>query len=294
MIPRPFEYEVPNSISEAIALLKKYGEEAKVLAGGQSLIPLMKLRLASPEVIIDLNRIPGLEYVKDYDGYLRIGPLTRMAEIESSGLVRRAYPILSDAASQIADPLVRNVGTVGGNVAHGDPGNDMPSVMLALDADLSVQGEGGERTVPAREFYLGTFETALRQNEILTEIRVRTRTGMTGGAYQKLERRVGDFAIAGVAAHLRFDQELKVSEAGIGLTAVGPKPLLATEAMNHLKGMELVEELVEEAAELASKVADPTTDIRGTAEYKRAMVRVLTKRALIQASQRARSGAKSS
>jgi len=287
MNPRPFEYAAPSSIEEAIALSRER-EGAKFLAGGQSLIPLMKLRLASPEVIIDLNRIRGLEYIKESEGWLRIGALTRMADIGSSNLIRGRYPIISEAAAQIADPLVRNVGTIGGNLAHGDPGNDMPAVMVALDSEFLIRGPGGERAVRAREFYRDTFVTALEKDEILTEVRVREHVVGSGGSYMKLERRVGDFAIVGVAAQLRLDSD-RVSDAGIGLSAVGPTVLVADAAMKRLRGGKVTEDLLEEASELASQASEPSSDLRGSAEYKRAMVKVLAKRSLLGAYERARS-----
>jgi carbon-monoxide dehydrogenase medium subunit len=294
MIPRSFAYEAPRTVAEAVDLLKSRGENAKILAGGQSLIPLMKLRLASPELVIDITRIPGLDYVKEDNGFLLIGSLTRMADVDQSEIIRRRYPIISEAAAQIADPLVRNLGTLGGNIAHGDPGNDMPSVMLALDAEFVAEGEDGKRTIRAREFYVDTFVTALKPTELLTEIKIKAPAGRTAGTYLKLERRVGDFAIVGVASSLILDKEAAIMEAGIALTGVGPTVVFATSAVDYLKGKKLNDVARAEAAELAAKAATPTTDLRGSAEYKREMVKVLTKRALRAVYDKAKLGGPSS
>jgi carbon-monoxide dehydrogenase medium subunit len=289
MIPRSFDYEAPKTISEAVALLKKHGEGAKVLAGGQSLIPLMKLRLASPELVVDINRIPGLDFIKEEEGYLRLGSLTRMADVEESDVIRRRYTIISEAASQIADPLVRNLGTVGGNLAHGDPGNDLPSVMLALDGIFVAEGEDGKRSISAREFYVDTFVTALEPDELLAEIQIKEPDPTSGGAYLKLERRVGDFAIVGVATQLTIGKAGVVVKVGVGLTGVGPTVLFANDASEYLKGKELTDKTVDEAAEMAAQIAQPTTDLRGSKEYKRSMVKVMTRRALRKAYDRAKS-----
>jgi aerobic carbon-monoxide dehydrogenase medium subunit len=196
MIPAAFEYHAPKSIGEATSLLTTLGDEAKVMSGGQSLIPLMKLRLASPGHLVDLNGIPGLAFIKESDAFLRIGALTRESDLEDSEIVRTRYPLLFDTCQVIADPVVRNLATVGGNLAHGDPANDHPATMLALDALVVAVGPGGERSIPVAAFFTGPFTTALRAGEILTEIRVPSLPARSGGAYVKLERKVGDFATA--------------------------------------------------------------------------------------------------
>src|SRR6516165_9372942 len=225
MIPASFEYFRPKAIGEAIALLQQHGDQAKILSGGQSLIPMMKLRLARPGYIVDINRISGLAYIKEDGGFLKIGGLTREAEVEASPLVRSKYPILLDTASVIADPQVRNLATVGGNLAHGDPANDHPATMTALAAQIVATGKKGERIIPVESFFLGLFTTALEPGEILTEIRIPIPPAKSGGAYLKLERKVGDFATAAVAVQLVLDDKGAVQKAGIAMTNVGPTPL---------------------------------------------------------------------
>lgn len=291
MIPGSFDYVTANSVPEAIALLEQHGEDAKILAGGHSLIPLLRFRLATPSVLIDINRIAGLEYIQEADGALRIGALTREAELDQSSLIRSRYPILLDTASVVADPVVRNWATVGGNLAHADPANDHPATMLALNASVVAVGPGGERVIPITEFFTDSiFETTLRPNEILTEIRVPAPTERSGGAYFKLERKVGDYAIAGVAAYVTLDSNGVVSYAGIGLTNVGPHPIKARAAEQVLVGKSLTDASINQAADLAAVASQPTSDSRGPAEYKRAMVRTLCARALRKALARATGG----
>lgn len=289
MIPPAFEYFAPHTLDEAISLLVTHAPDAKVLSGGQSLIPLMKLRLAAPTHIIDINRIEGLSYIREADGFLAIGALTREADLEASDLVRTRYPIIFDTAAVIADPLVRNLATVGGNLAHGDPANDHPATMLALGAQVSARGPRGERTIPLGDFFTGLFTTALAEDEILTEIRVPVPPAASGGAYLKLERKVGDFATAGVAAFVTLRDGV-CERAGIGLTNVGPVPLTATTAEQFLRGRRVDEDAVRRAGELAAQDAQPTADLRGSEEYKRDLVRVLTARALRRALERAGGG----
>jgi carbon-monoxide dehydrogenase medium subunit len=289
MIPRQFEYHSPSTVEEAIEELTKYGGEAKLLAGGQSLIPLMKLRLVSPGHLVDLNRIKGLDYVREEkDGFLAIGALTRMADIEESGLVRRLCPILSDCAAHIADPLVRNLGTIGGNVCHADPTNDMPAVMVATGAELVAAGKSGRRTIRASEFFLDTFTTALREDEVLVELKVPYGTGV-GGAYVKLERQAGDFAIVGAAVSVTMKSG-RCEACGIGLTAVGPTVVKPREAERELIGSRLERAAVKRAAEKASKECQPASDLRGSADYKREMVKVMVERAAGLAAKRAGEG----
>ena len=291
LIPGSFDYMVAHSVDEAVALLDQHGDEAKILAGGQSLIPLLRFRLAQPSILIDINRIDGLEYIQEADGALHIGAMTREAELDSSSLIRDRYPILLDTSSGVADPVVRNWATVGGNIAHADPANDHPATMLALGVRVVARGPAGERIIPIDEFFTDmTFETVLKPNEVLTEIRVPAPTVGSGGAYFKLERKVGDYAIAGVAAYIILDSNNNVSYAGIGLTNVGPTPIKARDAEQSLLGKPLDDASIHQAADLAAAASKPTSDTRGPTEYKRAMVRTLTVRALRKALARATGG----
>ena len=287
MIPPSFEYLRPKTIPEAVALLQQHGDEAKILSGGQSLIPMMKLRLARPGYLIDINRISGLSYVKEDGGFLKIGGLTREAELEGSPVVRSRYPILLDTAHVIADPQVRNLATVGGNLAHGDPANDHPATMVALGAQVVATGPKGERVIPIENFFLTLFTTALQHEEILTEIRVPVPPPRSGGAYFKLERKVGDFATAAVAVQLTLDDKGVCQKVGIGLTNVGPTPVKARKAEEFLRGKKLDEANVAQAAQLAADESEPSADLRGPVEYKKALVKELAKRALLRAAERA-------
>src|SRR5947209_6963181 len=236
MIPPPFAYFVPTTLHEALTLLRHYGSEAKPLSGGQSLIPLMKLRLATPAYLIDINRIPGLDHLHERHGFLSIGALTREADLERSELVRTQYPIVCDTARVIGDPLVRNLSTVGGNLAHADPANDHPATMLALEAEIVATGLDGERIIPAAEFFTEFFTTALHPDEILTAIRIPAPAAGSGGTYVKLERKVGDFAIVGVAAQVSINASGLCTRAGIGLTNVAPIPLKVRSAEAFIQG----------------------------------------------------------
>jgi carbon-monoxide dehydrogenase medium subunit len=288
MIPPSFEYLRPETIREAIALLQQHGDGAKILSGGQSLIPMMKVRLARPEYLIDINRIAGLQYIKEDSGFLKIGGLTREADLEASDLIRTRYPIILDTAALIADPQVRNMATVGGNLAHGDPANDHPATMLALGAEIVAVGPRGERIIPVKDFFLSVFTTALENDEILTEIRIPVPPAGSGGAYFKLERKVGDFATVGVAAQITLDGAGICRGAGIGLTNVGPTPIKAYRAEEGLLGKPVDEAQIRQAAQFAAEQAQPSSDLRGPAEYKSSMVKELTKRALARARERAR------
>jgi len=289
MIPPRFEYLTPTTLDETVSLLHSYGPDAKVLAGGQSLIPLMKLRLANPTHIVDINRVPGLAYIREEDGFLHIGSLTREVDLEGSELIRTKYPIILDTTVVIADPLVRNLATVGGNLAHGDPANDHPATMLALGAEIAIMGTGGERTVPVSDFFQGPLTTVLNHDQVLTEIRVPIPPAGSGGAYLKLERKVGDFATAGVAIMVVMRGRV-CQQAGIGLTNVGPTPIKARSAESFLRGERLDEETIRQAAQLAAQESQPSPDLRGPEDYKRDMVRVLAVRALRLALARATQG----
>ncbi len=287
MIPPAFEYLRPKSIPEAITLLQQHGDEAKLLSGGQSLIPMMKLRLARPGFLIDINSIAGLSYIKEEGGFLKIGGLTREAELEASPLVRSRYPLLMDTAAVIADPQVRNLATVGGNLAHGDPANDHPATMIAFGAQIVATGAKGERLIPVEEFFVSLFTTALKHDEILTEIRIPSPPAKSGGAYFKVERKVGDFATTAAAVQLTLDGGGAVQRVGIGLTNVGPTPIKARKAEDFLKGKKPDAATFTQAAQLASEQAQPSSDLRGPAEYKKGLVKELTKRALSRALERA-------
>ncbi len=293
MLPPTFEYIAPRTLSEAIEALRSGGEGAKVLAGGQSFIPILKLRLASPSVLVDITRVQGLDYIRESGGFLRLGALTRVADLEASPLVRKRYPVIHDAAANIADPLVRNLGTVGGNISHGDPTNDLPAVMLAMEGEFVAASASGERAISARDFFVDTFTVALNHDEILTEVRAPAPKPRTGGAYLKVEQKVADFATAGVAAYLRLGPKGECESLGIGLTAVGPKAIKAVKAEEAMRGKKPTDrEALEKVAQLAMEAADPASDIRGTAEYKRDLVGLLVTRTVNSAYQRARGGAR--
>jgi aerobic carbon-monoxide dehydrogenase medium subunit len=288
MIAQSFQYESPRTIGDAISMLDKYGEEAKILSGGHSLIPMMKLRFASPEYLIDINGIPGLSYIKEENGVVKIGALTREADLEHADYLRKHFPIFKDVTKLIADPQVRNMGTIGGNLAHGDAANDHPAVMLALRATVVATGPGGERTIPIDEFFFGFYQTALQHNEILTCIEFPVPPQGTGSAYHKLERKVGDYATAGVAVQLTLDVNGVCTHAGIGLTNVNATPLRAERSEKALLGKTVTEASIAEAARYASEDCSPSSDLRGSEEYKRAMVAVLVKRMINKAIERAR------
>ena len=280
MLPPPFDYVAPRSLDEVLDLLAEHGDEAKVLAGGQSLIPVLKLRLGEPALLVDINRLDGLGDITEDGGQLRVGALVRHRDAERSGLLWERYPTMAVAAPQVSDPLVRNLGTVCGSLAHADPAGDWGAVMLAMGAELVARSRGGSRTIAARDFFDGPFTTALRPDELLVEVRVPTRE-QTGGAYLKLERKVGDFATAAVAVRVTM-ADGRIGDAGIGLTAVGPSNLAATRAEAALAGAEPSDEAFREAAELAAEAASPSADTRGSAEYKRNVIRVFTERGLHQ------------
>jgi carbon-monoxide dehydrogenase medium subunit len=284
MYPSRFRYEAPHSIGEAIGLLADGGDYAKVLAGGQSLVPLMKLRFASPELIVDINNLPGLSYHRaDPDGTLRIGALCRHADLERSQLLASTQPTMAAAAPLIADPIVRNRGTLVGSLCHADPQGDWASVVLSLAGSLVAQGPAGRRSIPMAEFVTGPFQNVLAPDEIAVEAVIPPAQGVRAGGYLKLERRVGDFATVGVAVAVETSGDV-VRRAGIALTGVGGSTIAATEAAAALTGKPLTAESISAAAGLAAGAARPRTDHRGSAEYKRHMVATFVERILTRCS----------
>ena len=280
MYPSRFRYEAPRSLAEAIGLLHDGGDEAKVLAGGQSLVPLMKLRFASPQLIVDINNVPGLDYHRaDPDGTLRIGALCRHVDLERSELLKTTQPTMASAAPLIADPIVRNRGTLVGSLCHADPQGDWASVVLALGGSVMARGPRGMRAIALADFVTGPFQNVLDPDEIAVEAVIPAAQGTRSGGYLKLERRVGDFATVGVAVALEMSGET-VTRAGIALTGVGGATIGATEAVAALTGQSLTAESIAQAADLAAQAARPRTDHRGSAEYKRHMVRTFVVRLL--------------
>ncbi len=283
MYPSRFRYEAPRSLDEAISLLSTGGDYAKVLAGGQSLVPLMKLRFAAPELVVDINNLPGLDYHQaEPDGTLRIGALCRHADLERSDLLQGTQPTMAAAAPLIADPIVRNRGTLVGSVCHADPQGDWASVVLALGGSVVAQGPAGRRTIPLADFVTGPFQNVLDPDEIAVEVVIPAAQGTRHGGYLKLERRVGDFATVGVAVAIETAGDA-VTRAGIALTGVGGSTIGATEAAAALVGQPLTAERIADAAELAAQAARPRTDHRGSAEYKRHMVGMFVRRILSRA-----------
>jgi carbon-monoxide dehydrogenase medium subunit len=288
MIPASFRYAAPRSVAEAVDLLRG-NVDAKVLAGGHSLLPLMKLRLANPPVLVDINRIPDLNYIREDPqmGRLRVGALARHIDFERSDLIRQRYPMLWEAARGIGDPLVRNRGTMAGAVAHADPAADWPAALLAADGEVVAFGSQGERLIPIRELYIAILTTSLASDELVTEVRVPLAQARTGSAYEKLERKVGDYAVIGVGAQVVLDASGDVAQAGIGLCNAGSTSIKATSAEAFLVGKPAAPDNINEAARLAMEDSDPVEDDRGPIDYKRAMVRELTRRALRRALARA-------
>ena len=285
MYPSRFRYEAPRSIEEAISLLQQGAGEAKVLAGGQSLVPLLKLRFASPELLIDINGLPGLDYHKvDPDGTIRIGALCRHADLERSTILASRQPTMAAAAPLVADPIVRNRGTLVGSLCHADPQGDWASVVTALGGHVVAQGVNGRRNIPVSQFVTGPFQNALAYDELAVEAVIPAPKGTVAGGYLKLERRVGDFATAGVAVAIERSGAT-VTRAGIALTGVGGATIDATEAAQALVGAPLSAERIAQAAELAASAAQPRTDHRGSAAYKRQIVRTFVERILTRVEQ---------
>jgi carbon-monoxide dehydrogenase medium subunit len=287
--PPRFDYVAPTSIEEVVETLGEHAGDAKVMAGGQSLIPVLKLRIASVGTIVDLNRVGGLDGIDETDGELRIGALVRHADAERSALLTGRYGLLGDTARLVADPLVRNRGTICGSLAHADPQGDWGSALLAARAQAVVRGRNGERMVPVETLALGPFMTTLEPDEVITEVRVPDPGSRAGGCYLKLERKVGDFATAAVGVQVALDDG-HVGEVGIGLTGVGPTNLRAGAAEDALRGSEPTDNAIREAAALAASAAEPQSDHRGSAEYKRNVVRVFCERGLRTAISAAQAG----
>lgn len=285
MLPPRFDYRAPRTLEEALAILAELGPEARPLAGGQSLIPLLKLRAARPSCLVDLRHL-GLDGFGEEDGHLVLGATVTHAALERSALVRDRYPLLHDAARVIADPLVRNLGTVGGSAAHADPAGDWGPVLLAARAVLVAAGPAGEREIPADGFFVGSFETALAPGELLVRILV-PRRPRAGGAYHKLRRRVGDFATVGVAVDLSVDAAGAIEDCGIGMSGVGLSYVRAAKAEEHLRSRRPDRAALRRAAEIAAEEVHPVSDHRGSARYKRELVRVFALRGLERALERA-------
>ena len=285
MFPASFEYHRARSVEEALSLLAEYGADAKLLAGGQSLVPDMRYRVTQPGVVIDINKIPNLGYLNE-NGHLSLGALTRSSDLEFSPLIREKYSLLADVTPTIADPLVRKRGTVAGSLAYNDPSGDWGSAALASRAEVVIQGQNGTRTESIDDFLTGHYRTSLQEGEMLVEVRFPTAGERTAGAYEKVKRKVGDWATASAAVQVTLDEDNIVQEVGVSMAAVAPEPRRASEAEEILRGNTLSKEVIETASEAAMKVAEPKSDTRGSAEYKSDMVRVLVSRGLYKTAAR--------
>jgi carbon-monoxide dehydrogenase medium subunit len=282
MIPPSFEYHRPSTVEEAVGLLSSLGSEAKILAGGHSLLPMMKLRFAEPEHLVDINRIPELKGVRVIGDDIVIGAMTSENAVIADPVLNEKVPLLPEAAKLIADPQVRNRGTIGGDIAHGDPANDHPALALACDAVITIAGPSGTRKVPASEFFLGTYWTALEESDILTEITVKAFPRGAGYAYKKLKRKTGDWATAACAVVVALNGNT-ISHIRITLTNLGPTALRAHDAEAVLMGHQVTDELIRQAAAKAMEICDPAEDLRGDAEYKTAMAGQMVQRAINEA-----------
>ena len=287
MIPGQFDYVRPGNLDETLRILKDREGDAKLLSGGYSLIPLIKLRLAQPALLVDLRDVAGLDGITETDDYLGIGARATHRQIHEAPVVRERYPLLHDVTATIGDPQVRNWGTIGGSVAHADPASDWPAALIAGNATLICRSQTGEREIPAREFFIDTFQTAIEPTEVLTEVRVVRRPGSSAGAYEKLERKVGDFATVGVAAIVWLDAAGQIKRAGIGVTGVADSPFAATDAEAVLLGNAPSDDLFRAAGAAAGAQSSPAGDVRGPVDYKRAMAAEMTLRALRRATERA-------
>ncbi len=287
MFPTAFDYAVASSLDEAISLKAEGGDETRFLAGGQSLLPMMKIRLATPAKLVDINRIPGLDVLERTNGHLRVGALVRHADVAASDLPAGA---VAAAAPWVADPLVRNLGTLCGSVAHCDPEGDWNTVLLATGAEVVARGRGGERTIPIESFIEGMFTSTLADDEIVTEVRIRAPQGRSGGTYLKLERKVGDYASVAAATHLELADDGSIERAGVALTSVYSHNLKVPDAEEALVGEQLGDEVFAAAAEIAAAACDPHSDVRGSADWKRQVVRTFVRRGLASAADQAREG----
>ncbi len=283
MIPAAFEYKRPMSLEEAIGYLVEHGFDARVLAGGQSLIPAMRYRLAQPAVLVDINKLPNLGYLREEEGMLRIGALARDTDVEFNPEIQRRYPLIRDVSRVVADPIVRFRGTVVGSLCHNDPSGDWAAAAIAARAQVVIQGKSGTRVESIDQFLVDSFATSLGEGELAVEVRFPTPSAFTSGAYEKIERKVGDYATAAAAVQLELNPDGTIKEAGLGITAVAHMPLRVVEGENLLRGQKPTMELIRAAAEEARKIADPTPDARGSAEYKKDMARVLVGRGLLKA-----------
>lgn len=287
MYPPDFEYYAPTRIDDALNLLSEHGEDAKILAGGQSLIPLLKLRLASFPYIIDISGIEDMKYIKEEEEQLRIGSVVTIGDVEDNAMVKSSYYILHEIAAQIADPLVRNRGTVGGNITHGDPSNDMPAGMIALKAKLVLQGKKGKRIVDSDSFILEPFTTILEEGEILTEILIPKASTQTGGCYIKQRKNAGDFSVAAIAVQLTLNEDERVEKAGIGLVSVAPRPVRAAKAERYIEGEKINDSTVKEVAKIIVEESEPSTDFYGSAEFKKKILGIISEDAINLAFERA-------
>lgn len=287
MIAQPFEYHVPKTLAEASQLVAQFGAEGKILAGGHSLVPMMKLRLASPKHLIDIGRIADLSYVREEHGKIQIGALTTHYKLESSELLKTKCPLLRETAREIGDAQVRNKGTIGGSLAHSDPAGDWPAAVLALDAEIQALGAGTERWIPARDFFVGLLETSLAAGEILTAIRVPALSARSGDAYVKLHQPASGFAIVGVAVRLGLDEKGAIQQVGVGITGAGPKAYRAAAVEGTLRGKSPSAKRLAEASAHAAEGIDVNSDLYASATYRAHLANVYTRRALEKALERA-------
>jgi CO/xanthine dehydrogenase FAD-binding subunit len=286
MKPPRFDYLAPRTLDEALAHLHQHGDQAKILAGGQSLIPMLNFRLAHPGVVVDVNRLTDLAYVRQHDGGVAVGALTRQHAVERSDLVRARVPVVAEACRFIGHAPIRHRGTFGGNLAHADPASELPAVMVALEAEMAVASRAGNRAVPAGQFFVGPLTTALRPGEMLTEIRIPAAPPRTGGAFVEMARRAGDFALVGVAALVTLDEAGQCTRARIALCGVGPTPVRARAAEDALVGQAPTTAVLDEAADRAAAATSPPSDVHGSAEFRRKLARHFARQALAAAIQR--------
>ena len=286
MKPPRFDYLAPRTLDEALAHLHHHGDQAKILAGGQSLIPMLNFRLAHPGVVVDVNRLTDLAYVRQHDGGVAVGALTRQHAVERSDLVRARVPVVAEACRFIGHAPIRHRGTFGGNLAHADPASELPAVMVALEAEMAVASRAGNRAVPAGEFFIGPLTTALRPGEMLTEIRIPAAPPRSGGAFVEMARRAGDFALVGVAALVTLDEAGQCARARIALCGVGPTPVRARAAEDALAGQAPTTAVLDEAADRAAAATSPPSDVHGSAEFRRKLARHFARQALAAAIQR--------